>query len=77
MTKAEILKEARIKRDTERNLLDSKDLPLIEYQAERKRISSEYKAVLDANKPTHNRISSWQREDNARFEHWLKTQSHS
>jgi hypothetical protein len=74
MNKADNLKQARIKRDTEREMLKTKELPLAEYQAERKRINDEYVAVLEANKPTHHRISTWQREDNARFEHWLKMQ---
>ncbi len=76
-TKNEILKAARLKRDTEHTLLKTKDLPLTDYQNERRRISAEYKAVLEANKPTYHRLSAWQREDNASFERWQKLQNNS
>ena len=77
MTKQEIMKIARAKRDNEREALKSMDVSLDEYRAKRKRINDEYVATLEANKPTHHRLSSWQTADNAAFERWYKQQNHS
>lgn len=75
MTKQEIMKAARAKRDSDRLTLKGKDLSLQDYIAERQRISDEYGAIREANKPTHNRLSSWQKADNVAFQRWGERQS--
>ena len=74
MTKADTMKQARGKRDGERLLLEERHLSLDDYRAERKRINNEYVAVLEANKPTHNRLPAWLKADNAAFERWQAAQ---
>ena len=75
MSKQEIMKQARDRRDNDREILKLKDISLDEYKAERKRIDDEYVAIREANKPTHHRLSAWQKADNAAFERWHKRQS--
>ena len=74
MSKAEIMKEARAKRDSEREILSQQNISLDDYIAERKRSNGEYLATKEANKPTHRRISAWLQADNAAFERWNKRQ---
>ena len=74
MTKAETMKQARDKRDRERLLLKAQSLSRNDYIAERKRINSEYVAIKEDNKPTHNRLSAWQKADNAAFQRWCERQ---
>ena len=75
MTKAEVMKEARAKRDSERETLSQQDISLDDYIVERKRINGEYLAIKEANKPTHQRIPAWQRADNEAFGRWCKLQN--
>lgn len=70
MTKNDIMKAARLKRDSERDALKHCETSIEEYIIKRKRINDEYVAVKEANKPTHHRISAWQKADNAAFERW-------
>ena len=74
MSKAEVMKVARAKRDSEREILKHKDISYDEYIAERRRINNEFVAVQEANKPTHRRLSAWLQADNTAFEHWQKSQ---
>ena len=76
MTKQAVMREARNRRDSERKALGLKDLSLDDFRAERKRINDEYVVILEANKPTHHRLSAWQRADNAGFQRWYKLQHH-
>jgi len=74
MTKSDIMKAARLKRDSEKEVLKHREISFEEYTIERKRISDEFIAVKEANKPTHRRLSSWQKADNAAFERWYALQ---
>ena len=74
MTKQAIMKEARKKRDREREELSHKELSHDDYTAERRRINTEYVVILEANKPTHHRLSAYQKSDNAAFQRWYKLQ---